>query len=54
MLNWDELNEVENTDKNKQVPQEVVTKAVKQTTQEKEEASASISKLPDLVILMGP
>ena len=43
MLNWDELNEVENTDKNKQVPQEVITKAVKQTTNEKEEASEVVS-----------
>ena len=43
MLNWDELNEVENTDKNKQVPQEVITKAVKQTTKEKEEASEVVS-----------
>ena len=37
MLNWDEFNEVENTEKTKQVPQEVVKKAVKQTAQETEE-----------------
>ena len=37
MLNWDEFNEVENTEKTKQVPQEVVKEAVKQTAQEKEE-----------------
>ena len=37
MLNWDEFNEVENTEKTKQVPQEVVKEAAKQTTQEKEE-----------------
>ena len=43
MLNWDELNEVENTEKNKQVPQEVVTEVVKQTTQEKEEATEVVS-----------
>ena len=51
MLNWDELNEVENTDKNKQVPQEVVTKAVKQTTQEKEEASEVVS--PTTIVEAG-
>ena len=38
MLNWDEFNEVENTEKTKQVPQEVVKEAVKQTAQETEEA----------------
>ena len=43
MLNWDELNEVENTEKNKQVPQEVVTEVVKQTIQEKEEATEVVS-----------
>ena len=32
MLNWDELNEVENTEKTKQVPQEVVKEASKQTS----------------------
>ena len=37
MLNWDEFNEVENTEKTKQVPQEVVKEAVKQTAQETEE-----------------
>ena len=37
MLNWDELNEVENTEKTKQVPQEVVKEASKQTAQEIEE-----------------
>ena len=37
MLNWDEFNEVENTEKTKQVPQEVVKEAVKQTSQEAEE-----------------
>ena len=36
MLNWDEFNEVENTEKTKQVPQEVVKEAVKQTAQETE------------------
>jgi len=51
MLNWDELNEVENTDKNKQVPQEVVTKVVKQTTQEKEEASEVVS--PTTIVEAG-
>ena len=43
MLNWDELNEVENTEKNKQVPQEVVTEVVKQTTQEKKETTEVVS-----------
>ena len=38
MLNWDEFNEVENTEKTKQVPQEVVKKAVKQTAQETEDS----------------
>ena len=37
MLNWDELNEVENTEKTKQVPQEVLKEASKQTAQEIEE-----------------
>ena len=37
MLNWDELNEVENKEKTKQVPQEVVKEASKQTAQEIEE-----------------
>ena len=37
MLNWDEFNEVENTEKTKQVPQEVVKEAAKQTAQEAEE-----------------
>ena len=37
MLNWDEFNEVENTEKTKQVPQEVVKEAEKQTVQEIEE-----------------
>ena len=43
MLNWDEFNEVENAEKTKQVPQEVVTEAVKKTTQEKEEVSDEVS-----------
>ena len=37
MLNWDEFNEVENTEKTKQVPQEVVKEASKQTVHEVEE-----------------
>ena len=41
MLNWDEFNEVENTEKTKQVPQEVVKEAVKQTAQETEEPVSS-------------
>ena len=43
MLNWDEFNEVENAEKTKQVPQEVVTEAVKKTTKEKEEVSDEVS-----------
>ena len=37
MLNWDEFNEVEKKEEAKQVPQEVVKKAVEQTAQEAEE-----------------
>ena len=37
MLNWDELNEVESTEKTKQVPQELVKEASKQTSHELEE-----------------
>ena len=40
MLNWDEFNEVENTEKIKQVPQEVVKEAAKQTAQETEEPAS--------------
>ena len=44
MLNWDELNEVENTEKTKQVPQEVVKEASKQTSQEVEEPVSNETK----------
>ncbi len=48
MLNWDELNEVENTEKTKQVPQEVVKEASKQTAQEIEEPVLNEAKSSDL------
>ena len=41
MLNWDEFNEVEKKEDVKQVPQEVVKKAVEQTAQEVEESPPS-------------
>ena len=43
MLNWDEFNEVEKKEEAKQVPQEVVKKAVEQTAQEAEESVSSES-----------